>query len=297
MTNNNINQTAFSISYDGKGTLYDKHQISAIELAEIITSMNSLIVESNKILNKKDVENEESLPLLTVSAPIKEGSIIIDFIMNLPNIANSIDVAKAIGFSACGSFGAGSLFELIKQKGNKRPKSVILDETTNEAIIEDFNGNKYTTSIPASKLINSSKIRDSVQNIIYNPGQKPNTIISIFDANGTPLEKIDNTEISSYKSESKQDAPVITRSNTTIKFVKINLYGGNGWTFYFAGKNENVRSVKIEDATFLSQVQNATVKFDTTLLFEVDLETTTETTKSGRTSSKYVIKEVVRQFG
>lgn len=55
--------------------------------------------------------------------------------------------------------------------------------------------------------------------------------------------------------------------------------------------------MKIEDATFLSQVQNATVKFDTTLLFEVDLEITTETTKSGRTSSKYVIKKVVKQFG
>lgn len=294
---NNIKQTAFSISYDGEGTLYDVHQISAVELAEIISSMNNLVLESNKILNRKDVKDENSLPLLMVSAPIKEGSIIIDFIMNLPDIVDGIDVAKTIGFSACGSFAVGSLFELIKQRGNKRPKSVTLDQATDEAIIEDFDGNKYTTSISASKLINSPKIRDSVQKVIYNPGQKPNAVISILDANGVPIEKIDNTEISSYKSESKQNAPVITRSTTTIKFVKINLYGDDGWTFYFAGRNKNVRSVKIEDAAFLSQVQNATVKFDTTLLFEVDLETTTETTKSGRTASKYVIKKVIKQFG
>ena len=193
--NNNINQTAFSISYDGEGTLYDKHQISALELAEIISSMNNLVVESNKILNKKRDKDKEALPLLTVSTPIKEGSIIIDFIMNLPNITDSIDVAKAIGLSAGGLFGAGSLFELIKQRGNKRPKSITIDESTNEAEIEDFNGKKYKTSIPVSKLINSPKIRDSIQNVIYNPGQKPNAIISILDANGDPLEEINDTEI------------------------------------------------------------------------------------------------------
>ena len=72
----------FSISYDAAESDFKEHEINARDLGQAILGMHNLIEETAAILSGGAADVE-----LKVYAPLKEGSVIIDFVLQADPVA------------------------------------------------------------------------------------------------------------------------------------------------------------------------------------------------------------------
>lgn len=285
-----LEKIAFSISYDGEGTLYEKHQIRADDLAKIIGSMNDLILKSDYILHK-----EENPPLVTVTAPVKEGSIVIDFLVIVPTVSTAL---KMLGFSAAAGITGKTVFDVVKRIGNKAPKVIEVNKKKKTTTIEIDKKQSLEVPTEVVKILNNTRIRESLNEIVYEPTKGQKAIVKIKDSEDEVIQSIQSEDTKHYKFiESPEKAPddpeYIT---TTIRFVKIQFDSPEGWAFKFA-TDDKVHAVVIADKEFLFRIQDAKESFDANKLFEVKMEIIKQKTRTNRTKTTYTIEKVVKSYG
>ncbi|MBS7815863.1 hypothetical protein [Wohlfahrtiimonas chitiniclastica] len=285
-----LEKVSFSISYDGEGTLYEKHQIRADDLATIIGSMNDLILKSNYILHK-----EETPPLVTVTTPVKEGSIVIDFLVTAPTVST---VLNMLGFSAAAGWAGRTVFDVVKRIGNKAPKVININKKEKTTTIEIDQKQNLKVSTDVVKILNNIRIRESLNQIVYEPTKGQKALVKIKDSEDKVIQEITADDTQNYKfikspDKKPEDPEYIT---TTIRFVRIQFDSPEGWKFKFATDNK-INPVVIEDKEFLFRIQNAKESFDANKLFEVKMEIINQKTGTNRTKTTYTIEKVVKSYG
>lgn len=281
---------AFSLSYDGEGTLYEKHQIRADDLAKIIGSMNNLILKSDQILHGK----ETTEPLITVTAPVKKGSVIIEFLVS----GAVIETLKFIGLSAAGGIIGGTAFELVKRIGNKAPKVIKVNRKKKTTTIEIDEKQSMEVPTEVVKILKNTSIRENLNEIVYEPTKGQKAMVKIKDSEDEVIQAITADDTKNYKfiesPDKDPEKPVYEKK--MIRFIRINFENENDWTFQFANDNK-IHSVKIGDNVFLSKIQNATESFDANKLFEVKMEIINQKTSANRTKTTYTIEKVIKSYG
>lgn len=286
---NEVQKIAFSISYDGKDTLYEKHQIRADDLSKIIGSMNDLILKSDFIVNK----TEEKVPLITVTAPIKEGSVIIEFLVSAENIQKTLEF---IGLSATSGVIGASAFELVKKIGNRAPNIISINKQNNIATVKIDDKNSFNVPIEVVDILKNQDIRKSLENIVYLPTEGKNASIKISDSTQIAIQEFTPEIAKKYKIDQEKDIPSHENITTTVKFTKVNLDGPKGWVFLFQDTKRKKHSVIISDQSFLERVKEAKESFDIDKLFEVKMRIDIQK-NSKRTKKTYTITEVVKSYG
>lgn len=301
MTKTNYsNVQKFSISYDGENTLYQEHQITAKDLASIIEAVNTLIIESNEILNPPDKKDKtkKNIPLLTVSTPLQPGSVIIEFLLNYNLLPTTKDIAAAIGLISTSVPITGTLIELVSKTGNTPPNVIEINEQEGYSIVVDQNGRQIKSSYSAAKLLESEKVRDSLEKIVYKPTQQAKSKVSIGDiSSGSEVTTITHEDHQMFKRQTIfADIPDETII-TTIKFCRINLLGSDGWRFQFQDGSDNTHSIKMQDSSFISSVKAAEQQFDINTLFVAKIIVKSKRVSDNKINKTYVLQEIQKQLG
>lgn len=294
-----LEKISFSLSYDGADTLFANHQIKASDLANIISSMNDLILKSDQIFHGR--ENKE--PLITVTSPIREGSVIIDFLLSCADTTKIKKTMESIGLiGGADNPSSNTLIGFIAKNGNQKPMEIIkMLEDDNGYLVKLENGQKAVLSSEVLKLVENNDISQDMNDIFYKPAQQSSPVSIKVLSKDTVITTLDQTEINQYKhlemsleDEDEEEKDIIK----TIRFGKVNLRGTKkSWTMYFQDNNDQEIHVHITDLTFLERVKEAKYDFNADRLFKVKMDK--KILRKGLKQEKvtYTITNVIKQYG
>jgi len=282
-------QEKFSVSYDADDGDFKNHEIDALDLAKSILGVYNAVSEANTLMNKgAEVD-------LKVSSPVREGSVIVDFLL-LASTPAALQVLKYIGFSAVGgAVAGGSLIEVIKKLKSRKVAKVTVEAGSDVATIEVdgeiIKCNKYVAQLAVDK-----KVRDSLHNVIQAPiaGKKNATFKVLDDQEDVVLSVKENVAhdfsplpVGSLESEET------SKDKTTVYFVQVNFESGRGWRVKLADGTEH--AVELADEKFMTMVNQNKQTFSKDDLFEVVIETKS-IYRQTRATHSYVVLEVTKHF-
>jgi hypothetical protein len=276
----------FSIHYGAApGSDLDKHKMNAYNLG-------MSIVEFAKMVNRADdIINKQSTLELEVTAPAKEGSLVIEFALLIKS-AGALEVMKYLGISAASAaIAGGSALGIARKLKDKKVLGINTDTKTEKTTIL-LDGEEVTADKTVARLVSDPVIRQAMNEIITQPlssENEPSFKIKVEDEEVLSLEGDDvldftplpKASLSSEKTES------IT---TNVLLTQVNFGSNRGWKMLYEGKET---SVKMEDASFMARVEDSEKSFTKGDMFEVAMSIVSKTTaRSQRT--EYVITRVIR---
>mgnify|MGYP000918038332 CR=1 FL=1 len=283
----NIEERKFSISYDADDPALSAHRMDAETLASTINSVALLIKQADDILNGEN----RNIKVL-VSAPAKEGSLVIEFIalMISPDIA--LTILKSLGLiTPVGGIIYG-VFDALRDIKDKEIINVHTSDDSDKAIIKLANDEEIEVERDVGLLITSPQIRKQVKQIVSTPlADRDKASFKILsDSDDVSIEFRDD-DIQAIK-ELKTNAISQKTTKITINtpFSQVNFKGKTGWKIQ-AGDGMIV-SASMEDEDFLNLIRVNQQSFKKEDSFRIVLEITT-TNDVGKEYNKYKILRVL----
>lgn len=276
----------FTVHYGAaEGSDLDKHKMNAYDLG-------MSIVEFAKMVNRADdIINSESTLELEVTAPAKEGSLVIEFALLIKS-SGALEVMKYLGLSVTSAaIVGGSAFGIARKLKDKRILGINTDTKTEQATIL-LDGEEVTANKNVARLVADPVIRQAMNEIITQPlnsEEKPSFKI-----------KVEDEEVISFKDEEVLDFTPLPKASlssektenitTNVLLTQVNFDSNRGWKMLYEGKE---KSVRMDDASFMSRVADSEKSFTKGDMFEVALSIVSKTTaRSERT--EYIITRVIR---
>ncbi|WP_419794773.1 hypothetical protein ACQ9Y2_07725 [Pseudomonas palleroniana] len=282
-------QEKFSVSYDADDGDFKNHEIDALDLAKSILGVHNAIAEANAIMNKgAEVD-------LKVSSPVREGSVVVDFLLFATTPA-ALDVLRYIGFSvAGGAVAGGSLIEVVKRLKSRKVAKVTIEADSDIASIE-IDGeiikcNKYVAQLAVDK-----KVRDSLHNVIQAPiSGKKNATFKVLDEEEDVVLSVKESAAHNFSPlpAGSLESEEISKEKTTAYFVQVNFESGRGWRVRLADGTEH--AVELADEKFMTKVNQNQQTFSKEDLFEVVIETKS-VYRQTRSTYSYTVIEVTKHF-
>lgn len=294
---------AFSISYDDKEGDLSRHVMDARTLGKAILAVCELLNSANKQIGKgSEIE-------VSVTAPPKEGSLIVDFLL-MASKAETLDILKMLGFAAAGAMTGGGLMEVVRQMRSRKVVNVDVDESAGTAKISvqsEESGAVEVVECPkaVARLATDKKVRDALHSVIQAPisGVEGGVfkILKTDPSDETKSEllvEVKEEDAHQYSTVPAQNL-VETESSTesvTVHFTQVNFDGSSGWRAVIGNESDKDFAVEMADEKFLRKVQGNQQAFLREDLFEVTLEEIIKTSGANRPYHKRVVKSVDRHF-
>lgn len=282
-------QEKFSISYDADDGDLKNHEIDALDLAKSILGVYNAIAEASALMNKgADVD-------LKVSSPVREGSVIVDFLL-LASTPAALEILRYIGFSAAGgAIAGGSLIEVVKKLKSRKVAKVTIEAGSDVASIEVdgevIKCNKYVAQLAVDK-----KVRDSLHNVVQAPiAGKKNATFKVLDEEEDVVLAVKESAAHNFSPlpVGSLESEETTKEKTTAYFVQVNFESGRGWRVRLADGVEH--AVELADEKFMAKVNQNKQTFSKEDLFEVVIETKS-VFRQTRSTHSYVVVEVTKHF-
>lgn len=276
----------FSIFYDAEDSGLNHHKMNAYDLGTSIVEIAKMMYKADEILNGKNKSIE-----LQVTAPAREGSFAIDFLVKYFN-DKSVDVLKYLGFSEESSnLKFDDAITLAKSLKGERIISVITETGSDVAKLE-LDGREITCDKFVAQLVSNPDIRQAMNEVITQPLMGKNSPVFRVEVNDKEVLKLENDDTQEFtplpKNSLNHVASKVVTTNITI--TQVNFESQNGWKMRYDDKE---RSVKMADESFLKRVNDNTKSFTKGDMLEVELEIADKTTaRSERT--QYTIIRVIR---
>lgn len=281
-----IDSKKFSIFYDAEDNGFSNHKMNAYDLGTSIVEIAKMMYKADEILNG----NNKSIEL-QVTAPAREGSFAIDFLVKYFN-DKSVDVLKYLGFSEeSSSLKFGDALTLAKSLKGERIISVITETGSDVAKLE-LDDREVTCDKFVAKLVSNPDIRQAMNEVITQPLMGKNSPVFRVEVNDKEVLKIENTDTQEFTPLPKNSLNHVTSKVVTanITITQVNFESQNGWKMRYDDKE---RAVKMADESFLKRVNDNTKSFTKGDMLEVELEIADKTTaRSERT--QYTIIRVIR---
>ncbi|MGU0759733.1 hypothetical protein ACSEPY_06235 [Pseudomonas aeruginosa] len=279
----------FSISYDADSGDYKNHEIDALTLSRSIQGVYDMVSEANALLNKgAEVE-------LKVTAPAKEGSVIVDFLL-LATSPQALILLKYLGFSSgAGAVAGGTLVEIVRKLKNRRVVNVTIEGDSDIAKIE-VDGEVIECDKYVAKLAVDKKVRDALHSVVQAPvaGREGASFKVLDDKDNTVLE-IEEEEVSDYSPlpPKSLETEEVKKEKKSAYFVQVNFESNNGWRVKLADGTEH--AVTLADERFMDKVNQNQQSFSKEDLFEIVIETKA-IYRQTRSTFNYTVLEVTRHF-
>ncbi|WP_129991855.1 hypothetical protein [Rahnella sp. CFA14(1/10)] len=276
----------FSVHYGAaEGSDLDKHKMNAYDLG-------MAIVEFAKMVNRADdIINKQSTLELEVTAPAKEGSLIIEFALLIKS-TGALEVMKYLGISlASGAVAYGSALGVAKKLRDKRILEVKSETGSDKATLV-LDDEEITCNKTVALLVSDPVIRQSMNEIITQPLNSETKPTFKIEMDGEDVFRVEDDEIQDYTplpkaSLSHQKVESITAN---VLLTQVNFDSSRGWKMLYEGKEI---AVKMEDNSFMARVEHSEKSFTKGDMYEVALSIISKTTaRSQRT--EYVITRVIR---
>lgn len=289
MAKANIVQEKFSVSYDADDGDFKNHKIDALDLAKSILGVYNAVAEANALMNKgAEVD-------LQVTSPVREGSVVIDFLLFASTPA-ALQVLKYIGFSALGgAIAGGSLIEVVKKLKSRKVAKVTIEAGSDIATIEvdgeTIKCNKYVAQLAVDK-----KVRESLHNVIQAPiSGKKNATFKVLDEQEEVVLAVKESAAHNFSPlpTGSLESEEVSRDKTTVYFVQVNFESGRGWRVKLADGVEH--AVELADEKFMAKVNQNKQTFSKEDLFEVEIETKS-IYRQTRATHSYTVVEVTKHF-
>jgi hypothetical protein len=282
-------QEKFSVSYDADDGDFKKHEIDALDLAKSILGVYDAIAQASALMNKgAEVE-------LKVSSPVREGSVVIDFLLFASTPA-ALQVLKYIGFSVAGAaIAGGSLIEVVRKLKGRKVAKVTIDVNTDIATIE-VDGQTIRCDKYVAQLAVDKKVRDSLHNVIQAPiSGKKNATFKVLDEDEDVVISVKEVAAQDFSPlpSGSLESEETSKEKTTAYFVQVNFESGRGWRVKLADGEE--RAVQVADEKFMAKVNQNKQTFSKEDLFEVVIETKS-IYRQTRATHSYTVVEVTRHF-
>ena len=282
-------QEKFSISYDADEAGFKHHEIDAQDLGKSILGVYTAIAEASALVNKgAEVK-------LKVSSPVREGSVVVDFLL-LATTPGALEVLRYLGFSvAGGAIAGGSLIEVLKKLKSRKVASVVIEAESDIAIIE-VDGERIKCNKYVAQLAVDKKVRDSLHNVIQVPiSGKKNAMFKVLDEDEDVVLSVAEKAVHDFSPlpAGSLESDEITKDKTTAYFVQVNFESRRGWRVRLADGVEH--AVELADEKFMAKVNQNKQTFSKEDLFEVVIETKS-VYRQTRSSHSYTVLEVTKHF-
>nr|WP_314575205.1 hypothetical protein [uncultured Neisseria sp.] len=250
----------FTISYNSANSDLQNHRLNAGDLATAIKEMNDLLVKSDKVLNGKKRSFE-----VFVEAPAKEGSLGVQFLVEMLNPENAMPVLTAVG--VVGGL-VKTTFDVAREMNGHTYLDIETCEDSDDATIK-LDGKTITSPEDVAVLISYPEIRESIKKIVTVPlenHEQPE--FKIFKSTSTDTEtseaKIETVSfdekaikaISQLNTQNKD--PQIVTLKAVVTFATVNFTGKKGWKIKLDGEEV---PVEIKDDKFFLRIKKATLSF------------------------------------
>lgn len=279
----------FSISYDADTGDFKKHEIDALTLGRSIIGVHKAVTEATGLIAKGAQID------LKVSTPVREGSVVIDFLA-FASTPGALEVLKYIGLSAAGgAIGGGSLIEVIKAIKNRKIARVTVEDDSDIATIE-VDGGTIKCNKHIARLAVDKGVREAMHDVVQAPiaGQK-SAKFKVIDSSESVVVTVGEAAAHNFSPlpiGSLESEETITES-TTVYFVQVNFESEKGWRVKFADGKEH--AVVMADATFMAKVVQNKQSFSKQDLFEVEIEKHS-IYRQERSTHKYTVNKVTKHF-
>jgi hypothetical protein len=275
-----------SIRYDAKDSSFEKHKIDAVSLGNSILGLTTMITEADREINKKT-----SLEVF-VTAPVKEGSVIVDFLIS-GAAEHGLEVLKFLGLSISTGFVSTQSALAIATRIKDKPVLSVVEKIGSDEVELELDGEKITCDKNVAKLVTNGKIRNAMSDLITKPLSNKNDTSFTVMVNDVKTFQVTNeatqdfTPLPARPIQEDSTPEVITAE---VKLTQINFTSKNNWRMIY---NDVERNVSIDDEVFLDKVRNSTQSFQEGDMFNVELEIAKKILpKSIRTD--YTIRKVLR---
>lgn len=279
----------FSISYDAEEGDFKNHEIDALTLGRSILGVYTVVAEASALINKgAEVE-------LKVSSPVREGSVVIDFLL-LATTPGALAVLKYLGLSvAGGAIAGGSLIEIVKKLKSRKVAKVTIEAESDTAVIE-VDGERIECNKYVAQLAVDKKVRDSLHSVVQAPisGQK-NAKFKVLNEEEEVVLAVEEKAAHNFSPlpAGSLESEETTQEKTTVYFVQVNFESKRGWRVKFADGQEH--AVELDDDKFMAKVNQNKQTFSKEDLFEVLIETKSKYRQT-RSTHYYTVLEVTRHF-
>ena len=277
----------FTLFYDAKKSELNKHKIDAYTLGTSILELSKMIYEADRIINS----NEKSIDLL-VTAPIKKGSVAIEFVANFLN-SGGLDVLKYLGLTAASSsILGGSAISVTQKIREKRVLSIETNSNSNIAKIK-LDDETIECDQTVAELVTNPKIRKAMSDVISQPLLNKQDPIFRVEVDNEETLRLTNDHILNIRPLNKKsfNSLELTQTITTnVKLTQINFKSKNGWKMVYDDEEKNVT---IEDESFLERINDNALAFKEGDMFKVELNIVEKSTANSK-RTQYIIKRVLR---
>jgi hypothetical protein len=279
----------FSISYDAEVGDYKNHEIDALTLSRSIQGVYDMVAEASALVNKgAEVK-------LKVTAPAKEGSVIVEYLLLATN-PQALAVLKYLGFTAAGAaIAGGNLIEVVRKLKNRRVVNVVIEGDSETAKIE-VDGETIECDKFVAKLAVDKKVRSALHSVIQAPvAGREGAKFKVLDEKDSPVVEIKEESVEDYSPlpPKSLESEELSRETKTAYFVQVNFESNNGWRVKLADGTEH--AVTLADEKFMDKVNQNKQSFSKDDLFEIVIETKA-IYRQTRSTFNYTVIEVTRHF-
>ncbi|WP_397377103.1 hypothetical protein [Pseudomonas sp.] len=279
----------FSISYDAESGDYKNHEIDALTLSRSIQGVYDMVAEASALINKgAEVK-------LKVTAPAKEGSVIVEFLL-LATSPQALAVLKYLGFTAASSaIVGGSLVEVVKKLKSRRVVNVTIEGDSETAKIE-VDGEVIECDKYVAKLAVDKKVREALHSVIQAPiSGREGARFKVLDGQEHSVLEVEQEFSSAYSPlpPKSLESEELKKETKTAYFVQVNFQSNNGWRVKLADGAEH--AVTLADENFMDKVNQNQQSFSKDDLFEVVIETKS-IHRQTRSTHNYTVLEVTKHF-
>lgn len=279
----------FSISYDALDNHLPEHRMDAILLADAIKHVAEMIKRADEILNG---ENRNIRTYVT--APAKEGSLEVEFIVQLINPELAKNILQTLGIMAGSSAIVGGVFKALREISGKEIIAIhTSDEYPEFAKLELSDGTIMELPKDEALLTSSPAIRSHIKHIVATPlYHRDEPVFKILNGSDEIELKFSEPDIKAIKEvKTKSLPPRIDKMTVTASFSQINFEGNTGWKIQL--DEDTIVTAPLLDDAFLHQVAANQQSFKKEDMYKMVLEVTTYTNDLGKESKKYKIFQVL----
>lgn len=277
----------FTIFYDAKKSELSQHKIDAYTLGTSILELSKMIYEADRVINS----SQKSIDLL-VTAPIKKGSVAIEFVANFLN-SGGLDVLKYLGLTAASSSILGGSAITVAQKiRERRVLSINTNSDSNIATIK-LDDETIECEQTVAELVTNPKIRKAMNDVISQPLLNKENPIFRVEVDNVETLRLTNENILNIRPLNKNSfnsQELIQTITTNVKLTQINFKSKNGWKMVYEDEEKNVT---IEDESFLERINHNALAFKEGDMFKVELYIVEKNTANSK-RTHYIIKRVLR---
>ncbi|WP_334325318.1 hypothetical protein [Gilliamella apicola] len=277
----------FTIYYDAKKSELSKHKIDAYALGSSILEMSKMIYEADRVINS----TEKTIDLL-VTAPVKKGSVAIEFVANFLN-NGGMDVLKYIGLTAASSsIVGGSAIAVSQIIRDKKVLSIDSYSDSDEVEIK-LNNETIKCDKTVAELVTNPKIRKAMSEVIAQPLINKEEPVFRIEVNNVETLRLTNENIVNIRplnKDSFNSQESVKTLTTNVKLTQINFKSKNGWKMVYENEEKNVT---IQDESFFERISHNALAFKEGDIFKVELTIEEKNTANSK-RTKYIIKKVLR---